>query len=60
MAWTLRGENFTPVNSIAETRIYQAFLADGKLRLKDIAENSTNRLQPVGRLQTPEFDCAGE
>jgi|APThiThiocy_cv2_1041547.scaffolds.fasta_scaffold123711_1 hypothetical protein len=37
MGGTLRGENFTPVNSIAKTRMYRVFLADGKLRLKDIA-----------------------
>jgi hypothetical protein len=37
MGRNLRGENFRPVNSIAETRMYRGFLAEGKLRLKDIA-----------------------
>ena len=37
MSETLGSENFSAVNSIAETRMYRVFLADGKLRLKDIA-----------------------
>jgi hypothetical protein len=37
MGANLCAENFSAVNSIAETRMYRGFLADGKLRIKAIA-----------------------